>query len=84
MSFRIGSISAWTQIDDNDEEGICAFLDQDQQTWIPMIAADHTRIVNLRPWAEVIASATGRPVALRVFVDNGAIVDRIDPPRGQP
>lgn len=79
MTFRITTLHAWTQVDDGDEEGIIATLGADgTDAWLPLIGADEDRIRSLRPVAEGVARATGRPVQLRRF-DNGVIVDEIQP-----
>lgn len=44
--FRIRTIHAITGIDDDDEEGIPAFMSPDGP--IPMIASDHVRLEQLK------------------------------------
>lgn len=66
VSFRIETLTAYTQIDEGDEEGLVGFLTADG-TWMPMIAADHVRLANLRDRAQLVADATGRPVRVRRF-----------------
>lgn len=76
MSFRIGYIWAWTQVDENDEEGILGFYSEG--TWMPLIASDRVRLDEVRAIAGAIVTATGRPAVLRKF-QTSIEVDRIDP-----
>ena len=64
--FRITSLTAYTQIGPDDEEGVCAFLDRNG-IWMPMVAADHERLAMLREIAQQTADATGQPVRVRRF-----------------
>lgn len=45
--FRIETITAFTTIGDDDEEGVLAFLGKDG-FWIPMVAANPERLEDLR------------------------------------
>ena len=65
--FRITSIVAFTAIDENDEEGVCAFQ-TDSGGWMPMVAGDEVRAGQLRPLAAQIAEVTGRPVTEKRYV----------------
>lgn len=58
--FRITTIHAFTALDDDEEEGLCAMLTP--SGWMPMVAGDEVRLGVLRPMAAEIAKATGRPV----------------------
>jgi hypothetical protein len=64
--FRITSITAYTIIGEDDEEGICGFLGADG-TWMPMIAADAQRLSQLRQMAQLVANTSGQPVRVRRF-----------------
>lgn len=64
--FRITEITAFTTIGPDDEEGVTAFLGP-QGTWIPMIAADITRLTQLRDEAEKFR-AMGVEVRERRFI----------------
>lgn len=77
MTFRITSITAYTQIGPDDEEGIIAFLNDDG-AWMPMIAADPARLDQLRMFAQVTADISGRPVTVRQF-GIGEVLDTIEP-----
>lgn len=66
MSFKIESLSAFTQVDEEGTEGVIAFLSGDN-TWMPLIMADEGRLVSMRPFAERTAQMTGRPVRLLRF-----------------
>lgn len=77
MTFRIESLTAFTQIGDDDEEGIIALLGP-EGIWLPMIAADHERVASLRAHAEATAKITGRPVRLVRFTV-GTVIEEIKP-----
>lgn len=56
--FRITGLTIFTQIGDDDEEGLLAFVDVNQTlghgmpVWMPMCAADERRVSQLRHVAE--------------------------------
>lgn len=77
MTFRITSITAYTQIGPDDEEGIIAFLNDDG-AWMPMIAADPARLDQLRMFAQVTADITRQPVTVRQFAV-GEVIGTIEP-----
>lgn len=52
--FRITSITAFTTIGKDNEEGVMAFRDEAQGVWMPMIAADEHRVNDLRRIAEAL------------------------------
>lgn len=65
---RIESMYAFIQLDPADNtEGVIAFLNQVDRTWMPMVGADMERIEQIRPKAELTAKVTGRPVLLVHF-----------------
>ena len=64
--FRITEITAFTAIGEDDEEGICAFLSGDG-IWMPMVAADISRLTQLRERAEMFRAA-GTEVRERRFI----------------
>lgn len=64
--FRITEITAFTAIDNDDEEGICAFMSPDGM-WMPMVAADITRLTQLRDQAELFR-ASGVEIRERRFI----------------
>jgi hypothetical protein len=64
--FRITEITAFTVIGPDDEEGVCAFLSPDG-IWMPMVAADITRLTQLRDRAEMFR-AEGIEVRERRFI----------------
>jgi hypothetical protein len=77
MAFKIESIWAYVSEDEKGEEGICGFNDPRTNQWIPMIAADETRLKSLKPFAHQIAIVTKRKVKLVKFSireDMGEIV----------
>lgn len=67
--FVIKELWAYVQVGDDGDEGVLAELVGD--SWIPLIGADEVRLKQLRPTAEAIAHATGKPVMLRHFRDTG-------------
>lgn len=77
MPLRITSLTAWTQIDAQDQEGLVA-MRGDDGVWLPLIGADLERIESLRPYAQAVAQATGRPVTLRRFGD-GEVLETLQP-----
>ena len=67
MTFRIETIWAFTVIDGDDEEGVVAFRDPATQTWMPLIASDHTRLDLLKRMAQDIANLNNSPVQLAAY-----------------
>jgi hypothetical protein len=61
--YRIDSVWAFTQIDTDGTEGIIA-MTIPGLGFTPLLGADLARIASLRPYAQKIATATGRPVVL--------------------
>jgi len=55
--------------DDGGAEGVCAASMQymGQFTMMPLIGSDMDRMNSLRPYAEAVVAATGRPVKLVEF-----------------
>lgn len=66
MPDTIDRLWAWIATEEDGTEGVAAFLGTDGM-WMPMIAADRDRVESLRPMADVIAQATGRPLQLRRY-----------------
>jgi len=81
--FRIEELAAWTQIDDDDEEGVTAFL-APGGVWMPMIGANTERIKSLRAHAEAVCAMTGKPVELVSFVKVAANPQDVILPPGWP
>lgn len=79
MSFRITSLTAFTQIGLDDEEGLIGMASGDM--WVPLVAADERRLEQLRPFAQAVANATGRPVRMRRF-ETVVEVDTLEPRMG--
>ena len=71
MPFLISTLSAWISEDEKGKEGVCACCLGGQ--WLPMIAADETRVRELQPYAEALARASGHPVRLVRFELRGTI-----------
>ena len=63
---RIEHVWAWITSDEYGE-GVCGFLDQRHNQWIPLIAADQARLKSLRQYAIEIAQTSGRTVKLVKF-----------------
>lgn len=66
MTFRIESMTLYSQIGVDDEEGIIGFLTP-EGTWMPMVCADHVRLAQLRGMAQTVADTTRRPVRVLRF-----------------
>lgn len=62
---RIDQIWAFVSVDEKGDEGLCAF--QSSMGWTPLIAADEARLESLRPVAQRIADASGKPIRLLKF-----------------
>ena len=67
MSFSITKIWAFLSVDENDEEGVCAFYDSFQMRWMPLIGADQKRIEHLKVIAQNIATQNNQKVKLVEF-----------------
>ena len=63
--FRIATLWAWVTVGDDDEEGVCAMMTRNGP--MPLIGADEVRLRELRPYAEMVASFSERPVRLVRF-----------------
>jgi len=62
----ITEVSLFISMDDDGDEGIPAWLGPGG-VWMPLLAADRTRLDDLRPMAQEIATASGRAVRLVRF-----------------
>lgn len=76
VGFRIESIWAFLGIHEDNDEGIVGVMMGDQ--WMPFIAADETRLRELRGHAQMIADFTGKPIVLTKFSVRED-VERIEP-----
>jgi len=59
---RIDSMWAFTQVDTDGTEDVIGL--QSSMGWIPLVGADLAMVAKLRRHAQIIATATGRPVVL--------------------
>jgi hypothetical protein len=48
---------AYLSVDQTGNEGIIASYLQEQEAWMPLVAADEDRVRSLRPWAMVSVKA---------------------------
>lgn len=64
--FRILSFWAFTQVDADDTEGVIG-MTVPGLGFTPLVGADLARVASLRPYAQQVATATGRPVTLAHF-----------------
>ena len=64
--FRITQITAFTTIGPDDEEGVIAVPMGD--TMMPLIAADITRLTQMRVWAHDVSKVMGVEVTERTFI----------------
>ena len=62
---RIGSVWLFVSVDENGDEGVCAFMGS--TGWMPMVASDEQRRDLLIPIAREIAQARGIKVVMRRF-----------------
>ena len=62
---RIEEMYAFVVMDDDDTEGVPAFLSGD--LWLPLMGADMSKVEMLRPIAEQFATDLGKPVTLVRF-----------------
>ena len=65
VGFHISEIWAFLSEHDENDEGIIGMMMGDQ--WVPFIAADETRLKELRGHAQAIADFTGKPIVLTKF-----------------
>ncbi len=63
---RITEIFAFCAKDDNGDEGVIGFLGPDN-SWIPMVGADMTRVKSLHKVAVIIGKAAKSTVILKKF-----------------
>lgn len=66
MPLRIDELYAYVSVDEDGDEGLCAFLGPDG-SWMPMVAADEARVEQLRPIAQDIIQHSGMAVRLLRF-----------------
>lgn len=66
VGFRIREMYAYLLVADDGDEAIPA-ITLPNGTVLPLIAADPTRLAEMRPHAEAIARATGKPIRLVRF-----------------
>jgi hypothetical protein len=72
----IESMSAYITLDENDNtEGVLAMYAG--ESWMPMVMADHERIVQMRPVAEDIARRLRTKVMLVRFSNREVLSDDI-------
>lgn len=64
---RITEMYAFTTIDDHGDEGVMAFLNPVNGTWMPMVGADCERVRSLIPTADRMAKEFGRPYRIKRF-----------------
>lgn len=61
----IDTLTAYVAYDD-EGEGLAAFQNDDGM-WMPLIAADHERAVSLKPYAQAIATQSGKSIKMVQF-----------------
>lgn len=68
LRLRIARLWAFIAVDEDGDEGICAFLATSGGTHFPMVAADPARVESLKPIARRPAAAVpGKRIELRRF-----------------
>jgi hypothetical protein len=75
MAFRITSISAFLSIGPDDEEGVIGAPIGPNRTWVPLIAADESRVRALIPIAEEIAARSNYRIKLVRFTHREEVCD---------
>lgn len=65
VPLRIDELYAYVSVNDDGDEGLCAFV-ADDGSWMPMVAADEARVEQMRPIAQGIVRQ-GIPVRLLRF-----------------
>lgn len=75
--FRIKALWAFVMVGPDDEEGACGFKMPDG-TWMPMIAADETRLDLIRSKAQELADISGRTIQI-IRLDHRTDVGVIEP-----
>jgi hypothetical protein len=65
VSFRITTVHAIVGIDDDNEEGVPAYITS--MGPMPMIAADERRLGEIKAMAQAVADATGLPFKVARF-----------------
>lgn len=73
---RIDELYAYVATDGDDDEGLPAA--NINGAAMPLIAADQARLTSLRPYAEQVVRATGRPVRLVRFSER-TVIETIEP-----
>lgn len=61
--YRIDSVFVFIAADENGDEGLIGC--EGPHGWVPFVCGDLERVEQLRPLAQDVADATGRPVTLR-------------------
>ena len=75
----IEKLYSWVATEADGGEGIAGYWMG--QWMMPLIGADSARVESLRPYAQMVATETGRPVVLKMF-DRGLAIDRVLPGGG--
>jgi hypothetical protein len=63
----INEIWAYISVDNEGNEGICAFLSNTSGAMMPMVCADRERVEQLRPIAKQLAKISPYPIKLVKF-----------------
>ena len=64
---KINEVWAYVSEDEKGNEGICGWLDQKTNQWLPMMAADEKRLESLRVLAIMIAKQTNKKIKIAKF-----------------
>jgi hypothetical protein len=65
VGFRITRLWAYIAIHSDGDEGVIGVMNRGE--WLPLVAADRTRLDALRPYAEDVAAKSGMTVRLVRF-----------------
>lgn len=61
---RINQLYAAVAIDDDGDEGVCAFFNEELRSWMPLVAADERRLADIRRISADIARESQKRVRI--------------------
>lgn len=78
---RVTEMFAYIAVDDDGDEGICAFYSPAMGGMLPMVGADMARMQSLRPMAEILARVqpAGHAIYLIRFAGPPQVIEVFPP-----